>query len=337
MEYQKTDEGLKERLQTGSSEGNISGVKPLNLSDELVKHKRGTSIEGIFRRGDSLTPRQIFPYQNRLSSPQISQFSPLFGNAMETYDMEIEKKNMNRLALNPTTPLLIKENNLFKMISCPIITTFTNLYNNKKYSCLTYPISNIKHYYLISNKLITEFDAHKSLKFKYNEYEESMTNNKISKEKMFLFIKDLNQCIEPLEFELKEIQKEFDRGKNMFSLVIILSIILFILCVFSIFYDIKTEQFSFFYFSLFLTLSLLAIISSYYGFVNGFSKTRDILNQYAVYSKLISFHQVINEKINSWNKDEFIKQGIIAKASPFLNYINFCLDPYHEIVLRDHS
>lgn len=352
MEINLTDEDHADKLQP-DNETRTPFLKHSKTLSYGLKGLDSMGEQGKTGRVSTISPRDV-TVSNRLSfnTPKTGLGSSHGFNSSDSFELDLEKKNMNRIVLSLSVPDNVFKGNLYSILSCPIITTLilTHLSNRPKFSFLTKPINNSKNFFLRRNPdeeaedLISDLigfqNLDTNLKFDLTDshWNISKTNYKISEDIMTNFIFSLNYELESVNSQLTNIKREFGQRKNIFSKIAMFSLITLVIVVYAIYANLFLDpQFSLAFFFFFLFFGVISIISLAYGLIYGVCAERDEFMEYSILTTIIGKFKTVEDLLHKWNKEVFMQIGVIVTMPSTLNYIHFCLDPYTEIVYDHHE
>jgi hypothetical protein len=330
MEYNTTDDELKVQLnpRTFESSNDNSRKRPL-FKKEFSLNSQSS--------GKFSWSSKDFNKSNSDRIPKLKMSDPLI-------DFD-DKRNMNRIIIHPDTPQYTFFGDYYNLISCPVITTL--MIGRVKHSFLTNPSNDMKNYYLRrkreedSEDLIDDlkkfYENPTSLKFRRNNWNTEKTNSKIPDEKITEFITQFNNTIDPICFRIENMKKDSEYNKKLFLFAALLSLMMLIISLYAIYCVIYVQTFSLIFLVIFTFFGTFSIVNLILGLIYGYFGKKSELEEYICLLAIIEGFANVEEFIHQWNEEVFLPLGLIISAPKTLNYIHICLDPYNELVIKDHN
>lgn len=346
MESNLTDEDLHERL--NENEAKVPFLKTgLKKEDSIGRNDVSRSGGRI-----SISSKEIQPNRISVVTPKTHMSNTM--NSIDSYEYELEKRNMSRILLPTSQPEQIFKGQFYSIVQCPVITTLflSSLPSlpTQKFSYITTPLNNSKNFFLRKNPeeekenllsdLVKFQNSDHLVRFNIcdSKWDVSKTNFKLSEDVLTNFLFELNYSLEPVNIKIDNIKKEFCQRKNVFSKIAMFSLITLVISLYSLYADLYIEEvFSYLFFFIFLFFTIISGVSLSYGLHYGICVERDEMMEYQILLNIINRSKNVEDLLMKWNKETFLPLGIIVSMPSTLNYIHFCLDPYSEIILNNHE
>ena len=244
----------------------------------------------------------------------------LNGNILDPYGFNINLKTSTDQIINISEPEEYYYDRFYAYAKCDIITTFW--VKHIGFSYLNNPVNTPDNFFL--------FLEDEGLAI--NNWNEKLTNNKISSQTMINFVEQFNNQIN----YAKEINhKKLNLLKRTKLIYIFAISFLVVSLIFLVFLVIQCFMFDI---NEFFVL-LIGFLISFFGFIvllflnlKRQKKTEYILNMF-IYLNYTS----IDKFINKWNNENFLPNGIYVLVTINLKYVQFVLDKNIRFCLSNHK
>jgi len=201
---------------------------------------------------------------------------------------------------------------LYKIIVSSIITTV--FIGNDYFSYFTNPINNEKNFFLLR-----EGDY-----FDINQWDPSMTDNRISEEKMQEFVSQLNFFFS--DNDILNIIETNHKRKRLHTICFIFSFLLLIVSAIVLWRVIDTVNEHVSLIIIFSLITCVLLVLNICMLSTSCYSNREEQMNFDVFNNLLQHKDMVEDHVQKWNEDYFIHKGIIAYSTSIVNYIHFSLE-----------
>ncbi len=212
---------------------------------------------------------------------------------------------------------------LYKMVVSSVITTV--FMDDNYFSYLTNPVNDDKNFFLLR-----EGDY-----FDINQWDPSLTRDKISEDKMQEFVSQLN-----FFFSTNDILNIIDtyQKKSRLNIICFIFTILILLGSIILLWRVLTTAKDHIYlviiFGIITFLLLLLNLRMLYSSI--WSGRKEKMN-YDIFRNLLKHREMVEDHVQKWNDEYFIKNGIVAYSTSIVNYIHFSQENDKNIILSNNQ
>jgi len=218
------------------------------------------------------------------------------------------------------------ETYLGKLYQIIVSTNITTVFiENTFFSYLTNPQNDNHNFFLMR-----EADY-----FDIDQWEPSMTGNRISEEKMEEFVTQLNFYFSANE--IYTILESNRQRKRIYSIMLVIGLLFLVgsaIVLWRIILTVHDNKALIVIFGIISLILILLNLRFIYYFC--FSKKEEVMT-HEIYTCLLQRKEIIEDYIQKWNDEYFREQGVVAYSTSIANYIHFSLESDKVIVLSNNK
>jgi len=212
---------------------------------------------------------------------------------------------------------------LYQIIISTVITTV--FINGENFSYITDPVNDERNFFLLR-----EGDY-----FDINQWDPTMTGNKISEEKMQEFVAELNFFFSTNDiFNIVTTNNKRKRLRVMGLILCLLCLTGSSILLWRVIDTIYEHIYLIVTFGLITLACLICTILMIYR--TCFYNSEEQMN-YDIFINLLQHKEIVEDHVQKWNKEFFIERGVMVYSTPIVNYIHFSLEVDKILILNNNE